>query len=127
VVPKIQERLRQGFKIKDSGDFYKKDHEDLMEILEADMPPKVRVFFSNTEFNISINVDTHYHVSEFSVHYPHEYVYLFNITENKVMEYETLPDVTEQEIKKAKKELAKLTDEQRKINAKISEVKLFLD
>jgi hypothetical protein len=133
VIPKLQESLSEGYKLKADGSLYAKDEERLKVILD-EIKEKYKVegrlglnaFLSYSGYGIWLKVSDWYKDSKGSTPHFSKDVVIYKKTENEAYDYEPYELVSGQCLSDAKRELRALQNEKSEIESKISKLKRLL-
>jgi hypothetical protein len=89
VTPLVIQRLQKGFKQKTDFSLFEKDKKDIDNLI-GKHSKRIRCYIIANQYNICLQCDTHYRISDFSVNYYNKPIYVYD--SNGVLPFVKLKD-----------------------------------
>jgi hypothetical protein len=125
IAPRIIEELEKGFSLTKDCALFKRDKERVKEVIDS--KEHFRVILKVTEYSIYLVVDDRYRVSEHSVKYYEETVYLWNMKpNNEAYDIKSRELVETHQLESAVVELRELKEQASQIDSRISKLQRLL-
>ena len=126
LVPKITERLREGYSLKQNGELYKKDGDALRAIITPSLHPKgkyMQIYVDSNEYTLRVCFKTSYQTSDETCSYLEHDAYIVSHRERNFVEHVPLAIVTVEQFREAKARLRYLEEQRQGIAAETSKLK----
>ena len=131
LIPKIADRLKEGYSLKQDGTLFKKDADALKAIIEPSLHPKgkyMQIYVVSSEYTLRVCIRTRYQTSEETCAYIEHNAYVVshkghNSIEPNFIEHVPFEEVTVEQFREAKAQLKDLEDQRQKIASETSKLK----